>query len=110
MLNEHLSEGLVMGPSHFTDKDGNHHPNNCIYPIANLAAGKPTLRHILKIAREKGLFTADFTAIMAKAHTIKQLQTGYAETDDDNWPVIASALFGDTKPVEEVTKGIGLYR
>ena len=109
MLAGHADESLFGETKKMHSKDGYTHHCNALYPITNLAGTQADIIRVMRTAREKNILVVDFSEIMGRAHRERELVDGYASTDLDHTPMIACGIYGETRAVEEIVKGLGLY-
>jgi len=62
------------------DADNNVHYTDCFYGMANLAGTQEQMHYFMNACHRAGIQVFDFSEIMRKAHTDKQMQEGYGKS------------------------------
>ncbi len=104
-----LSKEKIFDKETLTDKDGNTHYVDGLYPMTNLAGNQTEMAHFVSKCVEAKIQFFDFSMIMRKAHTDEEMQKGYQECKTSEVPYIAVGALIPKDFEKEFLSGLKLF-
>lgn len=104
-----FSKEKIFDRETLTDKDGNTHYVDGLYPMTNLAGNQKEMAYFVSRCVEAGIQFFDFSMIMRKAHSDEEMQKGYQEHNTNDVPYIAVGALVPKDFEKEFLSGLKLF-
>jgi len=99
-----------MGRPILTDKSGIQHRGISKYPFITTKVKQSKLRCAIEIAREEGLFVADFPEQMLETGHDDELARAMAEVEEGEFSYLGAIIYGEADKVNNITGKFTLWR
>lgn len=108
-LGNKLQEPFDTG-KHFTTKDEKPLPRNSQYPVVTLSATNEQLHQFMQKVRESGLTYIGYVPEMIEFIDDQKLSKAISEKEEGEIGYCGIGVFGPKKVVDELTRGLELYK
>lgn len=108
-LGNKMTDPFDTGKS-FTTLDGVEHPRNSQYPIVTLSANDDKLRQFLKKVKDSGLLYIAYLPEMIEFADDQKLSQAVSKKTNDHLEFLGIGVFGGVSEVNELTKGLELFK